>query len=340
MQQKLHKVVQPRMGVLRQPNQPDLWKRDGVVHIGLRDLPQIQAIFKIHEYRCHFCGFIDPKFIEPHHLNGDHSDHSTDNVVPACTLCHASYHLFAVSQNQSATFGLFRENITQTNLNHLQRLIICLTKHSDESIRSTYGLGGQLHSLCFDKPLSLHERRRFTDFSDFDFQTMMLEDVKKYKEHVQFINEKKAASSLGSNTDSIDHDIYFQGDIDSLESIKRQEGEEDDAFNARIVKFQDQLKDYKDWYRKRIDSNKNFTVFQLSMALARCNEDAYKNFNMDSYNLLLCFNRSIFTDEQVEYYLSRPDFDIVGKMSSFDAAQMIPIVNEQLKLLKVDEGRD
>lgn len=338
MQQKLHEVHQPRMGVLRHLNQPDLWKRDGVIHNGLRELPEIQAILKQHEYRCHFCGFVDPKYIEPHHLNGDHYDHSAKNVVPACTLCHASHHLFAVSQNQSAVFGLFRDNITQTNLNHLQRLIICMTKHPDEKIRTFYGLDGKIYGLFFDNPIALHERRRFTDFSDFDFQNMMLEDVKKYKEYVQSINEKAASVSIGTNVDTIDHEIYFQGDIDSFDTIKRKEDEDDEVVNARIVKFQEQLKRYKTWYRKRIDNNKNFSVFQLSMALAQCSEEAYQKFNLENYNLLLCFNPHIFTEEQVQYYLSRPDFDIVGKMSSFDAKQMIPIVDDQLKSLKVDLG--
>lgn len=338
MQQKLHEVRQPRMGVLRQPNKPDLWKRDGVIHNGLRELPEIQAIFKTHGYRCHFCGFVDPKFIEPHHLNGDHYDHSEKNIVPACTLCHASHHLFSVSQNQSAVFGLFRDNITQTNLNHLQRLILCMSKHPDEKIRTTYGLGGKLYCLYFDGPIALHERRRFTDFSDFDFQNMMLDDVKKYKECVQSINEKAATASIGTNGGSIDHEIYFQGDIDSLDAIKRGEDEDDEVVNARIVKFQEQLKRYKTWYRNRIDNNKNFSVFQLSMALAQCDEEAYKKFNLENYNLLLCFNPHIFTEEQVKYYLTRPDFDIIEKMSSFDAKQMIPIVDDQLKSLKVDLG--
>jgi hypothetical protein len=338
MQEKLHEVKQPRMGVLRQSGKPDLWKRDGVIHNGLRELPEIQAILKSHDYRCHFCGFIDPKFIEPHHLNGNHYDHSAKNVVPACTLCHASHHLFAVSQNQSAAFGLFRDNISQTNLNHIQRLLICFSKHPDEKIRAQYGLNGQLYSRCFDMPLSLHERRLFTDFTDFDFQEMMFEDVKKYKEYVQILNEKVSTSALGSNSESIDHEVYFQGDIDSPDVVKRKEDEDDEVVNARIVKFQEQFKNYKTWYRKRIDNNKNFTVFQLSMALAMCNEEAYKNFHLNSHNLLLCFNANIFTQEQIDYYLSRPDFDIIGKMASFDAAQMIPVVDEQLKSMKVDLG--
>ena len=338
MTQQLHQVRQPRMGVLRHPKNPDLWKRDGVIHRGMKELPEIQAILKAHDHRCYFCGFHDPLFIEPHHLNGDHTDHSEKNVVPACTLCHAPHHLFAISQNQSAIFGLFKDNITQTNLNHLQRLLLVLNHHQSDKIRAVYSRKGRLGSLCFDDPISLHERRRFTDFTDYDFQTMMLEDVKKYKEAMQRISEKSAKAPIGSEEEPLDLEVYFKGEFDDLEAMKRQPGEDDEVANERQVKFQEQLAEYKKWYRERMKNNKNFSVFQLAMALKECEEEAYKQFHFGHHNILLCFTENIFTPEQIEYYSSRSDFDISEVMQTFDAAKMIPDVDDQLRKMKVDLG--
>lgn len=338
MTQQLHQVRQPRMGVLRHPKIPDLWKRDGVIHRGMKELPGIQAILKNHEYRCYFCGFLDPLFIEPHHLNGDHADHSVGNVVPACTLCHASHHLFAISQNQSAIFGLFKDNITQTNLNHLQRLQLVLNYHESDKVRAVYSRKGRVGSMGFDKPVSLHERRRFTEFTDYDFQVMMLEDVKKYKEAMQRISEKSAKAKIGAQEEVLDLEVYFKGEFDDLDAMKRQPGEDDEVVTERQVKFKEQLTAYKKWYRERMKNNKNFSVFQLAMALAECTEEAYKQFSFGHHNILLCFNENILSQEQIEYYSTRPDFDILDVMQSFDAAKMIPDVDDQLRKMKVDLG--
>lgn len=338
MTQQLHEVKQPRMGVLRHPKNPDLWKRDSVIHRGMKELPEIIAILKANEYRCYFCGFLDPLFIEPHHLNGDHTDHSATNVVPACTLCHATHHLFAISQDQSAVFGLFKDNITQTNLNHLQRLQLVLNYHQSDKIRAVYGRNGRIGSMGFDNPLALHERRRFTEFTDYDFQTMMLEDVKKYKVAMQRISEKSAKAKIGAPEEDLDLEVYFKGEFDDLASMKRQSGEDDEVVNERMVKFQEQLTAYKKWYRERMKNNKNFSVFQLAMSLNECTDDAYKNFSFGNHNILLCFNANIFSKEQIEYYSSRPDFDILNVMQSFDAAKMIADVDDQLKKMKIDQS--
>lgn len=42
---------------------------------------------------CCFCGFPDKYFLEAHHLNGNHSDNSQENLRYICTLCHRLQHL-------------------------------------------------------------------------------------------------------------------------------------------------------------------------------------------------------------------------------------------------------
>lgn len=42
---------------------------------------------------CCYCGFPDHKFLEVHHVNGDHDDYSKGNTQYICTLCHRLCHL-------------------------------------------------------------------------------------------------------------------------------------------------------------------------------------------------------------------------------------------------------
>ena len=42
---------------------------------------------------CCFCGFPDKFFLEPHHVDGDHTNHSQENLRYICTLCHRLQHL-------------------------------------------------------------------------------------------------------------------------------------------------------------------------------------------------------------------------------------------------------
>ena len=91
---------------------------------------------------------------------------------------------------------------------------------------------------------------------------MMLEDVKKYKEAMQRISEKSAKAPIGSNEEPLDLEVYFKGEFDDLKALKRQPGEDEEVANERQVKFQEQLSEYKKWYRERMKNNKNFSVFQ------------------------------------------------------------------------------
>lgn len=45
------------------------------------------------KYRCAFCGWRSIKNNECHHVSGDHSDNSEENLVIADSLCHGYHHL-------------------------------------------------------------------------------------------------------------------------------------------------------------------------------------------------------------------------------------------------------
>lgn len=42
---------------------------------------------------CYFCGFPDGKFLELHHLDGNHDNNNSENLVLACSCCHRLHHL-------------------------------------------------------------------------------------------------------------------------------------------------------------------------------------------------------------------------------------------------------
>lgn len=46
--------------------------------------------YRAHGRECHFCGTTDN--LEIHHINGDASDHDTDNLLPVCRDCHMNIH--------------------------------------------------------------------------------------------------------------------------------------------------------------------------------------------------------------------------------------------------------
>ena len=46
--------------------------------------------FSEHPHECHFCG--DEDNLEVHHIDGDRSNNSVDNLIPVCHDCHWDIH--------------------------------------------------------------------------------------------------------------------------------------------------------------------------------------------------------------------------------------------------------
>lgn len=248
----------------------------------MNQLQMKDALFKKQNYNCYFCGFHDEKFLEKHHVNGDHSDNSESNVVGACTLCHRQHHLLWVSLHQHANLGLFQENsITQSELNHLQRIAIVLEHHPNIEIRGRFGLTGKLGLAIKDAVNSFSRPTPFHLISNDDKENFFLSRYPRYK-NFDYLNPAEVDQSLP-----------------------------DEARDKQIKAAQEKYDEHKamaiNEQRKGIKESTNFSVFELALALRNLSWKDYESF--EPKHLRLCFSKHIFTPEQIAYYLTLPHFD-------------------------------
>jgi len=71
---------------------------------------------------CQCCGFVSEKYQEVHHINGDFTDFSEDNLATTCIFCHQCFDLEKVSQMRSGVL-LWLPEIEQAQLHHIARAI-------------------------------------------------------------------------------------------------------------------------------------------------------------------------------------------------------------------------
>lgn len=82
-----------------------------------------EQALKRDDYTCRFCGFRSAKN-EVHHANDDHNDHSSENLITACVLCHMAHHIaFAGIKNRGVLIYLDGHPIDQGGLNQLVRTL-------------------------------------------------------------------------------------------------------------------------------------------------------------------------------------------------------------------------
>lgn len=80
---------------------------------------------------CVFCGYAGADV--PHHVNGNHRDGSSGNLVSADVLCHGWHHLEA-QENYGAVLA-YLPGLTPQDANHLQRTLMVALLSSDSSVR-------------------------------------------------------------------------------------------------------------------------------------------------------------------------------------------------------------
>ncbi|GAV36364.1 hypothetical protein ROTAS13_04051 [Roseomonas sp. TAS13] len=101
---------------------PSAWTADAGQEVG-----QAGA----HQGCCRFCGFDAAGRQEPFHRNGDHTDLSAANVVPACPLCHLCQHPDRPHIDAEATL-IWLPEMSQAGLICLVRGIhLALRRHAE-----------------------------------------------------------------------------------------------------------------------------------------------------------------------------------------------------------------
>ncbi len=126
------------------------------------------SFFKKHDHRCYFCDFRDLRFLEVHHLDGNHNNNNESNLVPACTLCHRAHHLAWVLTDRSGLLGICHE-LDQIRINHLQRFVLVLANHPDPKLKAFLSRVGcsrpYLIILQWSITVRMLMRRRFVKVS-------------------------------------------------------------------------------------------------------------------------------------------------------------------------------
>lgn len=270
-------------------------RQDKTIHAGFKDNETLKQIMSKKPPQCYFCKFHDEYFLEPHHLDGNHCNHTDENVVATCTLCHAQNHIFALSLEKKAEICVLSSNISQEVLNQLQRTLLVLSHKSKLIDKEISNFARRYRQGIFLDPLKRHQRPNPAKISDSEYTRLMYEDIK------AFLTAK-------THTETIDNKLYFsEAKFNTDEEY--QKAKEEDVLVAN-VEFIDQLKKYKEWYINAIKENKNFSLFQLAKALEGVSDDAYEDFYLPNH--FIVFSPSIFTDEQYAYYQSMEVFSNVN----------------------------
>lgn len=92
------------------------------------------GILERDNHTCQFCGFKASKFQEIHHLDDDHGNNKSSNLVTACCLCHMCFHLGMAGTKDTGSI-IWCPEIPQAELNGLCRAIFVAVsnrgKHED-----------------------------------------------------------------------------------------------------------------------------------------------------------------------------------------------------------------
>lgn len=341
-QPKKNHFKQPKFGVLRplgrmtgkidgqNINYEDLWKHDQHIHdLQFKSLdsefndeneegvsPSRELLKKFYDvkvknkFTCGFCGFVDAKYIEIHHRDGNHFNNSDSNLDTACILCHRQHHLLWLSLCDHAELGAAAvDYLPQTELNHLQRISFVLNEHPTRA--KDLGKDGKLGAMLavisngFSRPLhafmvSDQEKQVFRD--EYIATTDLESPFTDFKTNYRSIQGAYAALESRKPT---------QKEVALLEILDNfiPPIEQNSKPEEHRAKFHNQLKEVLENYEKKLtlafeqkfNRNKEvFSIFELAVALKDIDYDVYKTFNPPYLKLI--FKPTIFSKEQLEYY--------------------------------------
>lgn len=283
---------------------------------------------KKQNFNCGFCGFRDERYLEIHHIDGDHQNNTESNLLGACTLCHRQHHLLWLSQYDHGRLGVFNNDfLTQTDFNHLQR--ICLVFANDAKYQEKFGVDGKLGQAInqlgrnFDKPLhaflqDIGVKKQAWDKYVKDDDNKLVYNVTEKKANY---NQIALALTIIHKTknytpdelvakEEYDNFINMSEEINKKANANMDEQEIRNQHVAAITELLDQYDaEFEKYFEKSFsDDTEKFSLFELAISLAQVDYSTYMSFKPK--NLFLIFNQSIFSEEQIEYYKKLDYFNV------------------------------
>lgn len=74
------------------------------------------------DHSCAFCGFRAMRFQEMHHLDDDHGNNKSSNLVTACCFCHACFHLGMAGTRRTGVV-IWCPELSQAEINNVCRAV-------------------------------------------------------------------------------------------------------------------------------------------------------------------------------------------------------------------------
>lgn len=117
------------------------WRNEMKMHLSDEYLDALDLL-REYESSCYFCGFVDGRYMEVHHLNGDHTDFRPENQVPACTLCHRTQHIGWIGVKNHGSLAFIPNNVKTPSeeispsvaiFNQLQRFYLLKEYYDEET---------------------------------------------------------------------------------------------------------------------------------------------------------------------------------------------------------------
>lgn len=272
---------------------------------------------------CYFCGFQDPKFIEIHHINGDHNDNNSKNLQTACTLCHRQHHLLWLSVNDHAHLGAVNAKyINQAELNHLQRICLVYSKDSSE-LMALLGREGKLGNMLdqisnsFTRPLHafmMPDSEKQKSKNEYRAKVKLRYTPTDKEENVDLICRALDALDIPSPTQTQLAEIGKLDVLIGVADLKKNEpnSTEEQLRMQALNSVREAIAKYDREYEIAFEVNfmnktETFSLFELAMSLKTISVEDYKEFNPEY--LFLIFKDGIFSDEQISEYKKMPYFD-------------------------------
>lgn len=213
-------------------------------------------IFERDHYTCRSCGLKGSKsdnFMEIHHIDGNHNNHSKGNLATFCPYCHMCFHIDYVGKERLGTL-IFLPEISQIELFHLFRAckvyqnVVAKEAGSSNNSNNIEKVMSEVYGFLADRGKFM--KTMFTTDSPAEFAGVMRqmirnnsEDEKRLRDglkHFRILPSIRYDSDTGENIYAAMANSWPDYYFNSYEKLK--EIEKKIKHVPSITKFNDELK--------------------------------------------------------------------------------------------------